>query len=251
MELMYRKTGKGKPVVLLHGYGENQMIWDPVLKYLPKQYKYIIPELPGFGKQEVKDPVTMEIFASYINDILEKEKIKKAVLLGHSMGGYITMAFAKKYPEKLNAIGLLHSHVYADSDEQIAARKKAITFIQKNGAILYLKDFAKNLFAPSTAKKIVAAHLASIIHTAPEGLTAALQAMIKRKDHAAVLKSLRMPVLFLFGREDKIMPLQKMLTQCALPGKCTVEILDKSGHMGMLEEPKKFGKILGDFLNGN
>jgi pimeloyl-ACP methyl ester carboxylesterase len=250
MELIYRKTGKGAPVMLVHGYGENQHVWDAVLKHLPKHFKYIIPDLPGYGKQEVKDPVSMELFAKYLDDILVKEKIKKAVLLGHSMGGYVTMAFAKKYPEKLKAIGLLHSHVYADSDEQIASRKKSITFIKKNGSIIYLKDFVKNLFAPPSNKKIIADHLATIIQTVPEGLTASLNAMIKRKDSSAILKSIQVPVLFLFGREDKLMPLEKMLKQCELPDQCTVEILEKSGHMGMLEETKKFGKIVGEFLNG-
>ena len=250
MEMNYRKMGKGTPVMLVHGYGENQHTWDAILKYLPKQFKYIIPDLPGFGNQPVKDPVTMELFAKYLDDILVKEKIKKVILLGHSMGGYVTIAFAKKYPEKLKAIGLLHSHVYADSEEQIAARKKAIAFIKKNGAIIYLKDFVKNLFAATTNKKIIADHLATIIHTTPEGLTASLNAMIKRKDTSAVLKSIQVPVLFLFGQEDKIMPLQKMLKQCALPDQCTVEILEKSGHMGMLEETKRFGKIVGEFLKG-
>lgn len=249
MALVYHKEGKGKPVILLHGYGENQLVWKPLLKYLPENFKYIIPDLPGFGKQETKESVSMDFFADYINDIIEKEKLKKVFLLGHSMGGYVTIAFAKKYPAKLSGIGLLHSHVYADSVEQVASRKKAVDFINKNGAIVYLKDFVKNLFAPSTSKKIITAHLANIIHTHAEGLTASLKAMMKRQDNAAVLKSLAVPVLFIFGKEDKLMPLQKMLKQCEMPQNCTVEILNKSGHMGLLEEPEKFAKIIGVFLN--
>ncbi len=248
MSSTYIKSGKGSPVMLVHGYGENKQVWSAILKHLPKKFQYLMPDLPGFGEQEVVDPVSMSYFADYLNNILIREKIKKVCLLGHSMGGYIAMAFAEKYPEKLNAIGLLHSHVFADTPEQIPARKKAIEFIQRNGASNYLKDFVKNLFAGATNKKIIERHLKTIAETPPKGLTSSLQAMIERNDTSATLKNVDFPVLFIFGRQDKLMPLEKVLKQCELPARSMVEILENAGHQGMLEEPKKFAKAVGDFL---
>jgi len=234
--------------MLVHGYGENSHIWNVIVPLLPKKYRYLIPDLPGFGKQPAEKSASIQAYADYLNAILEKEKITEVILIGHSMGGYISMEFAKRYPQKLVALGLLHSHVFADSDEQKQTRKKAIAFIENNGAKKYLQDFVKNLFAASTAKKTIATHLKHVIDTPTAGLTNALKAMMGRSDTSEVLKGTTVPVLFVFGAADKLMPLEKMLSQCAMPDKCLVQVLNTSGHMGTLEEPEKCARVIKEFL---
>src|SRR6478672_7646514 len=109
LSLFYRMAGDGEPVVLIHGFAEDGTIWDGLISDLSKNYKVIVPDLAGSGKSTGSDNVSMEILAEHINMILEKENIDSCFMIGHSMGGYITLAFAEKYAHKLKGLGLFHS----------------------------------------------------------------------------------------------------------------------------------------------
>ena len=156
-KIFYRAEGNGKPVMLIHGFAEDHNIWNHQLKKLKENFFVIVPDIPGSGSSELLDgEIFIEDYADAIKAIVDAELANKTpnqfTLIGHSMGGYITLAFAQKYPELLNAIGLFHSTAYADDDAKKEIRKKGIEFIKNNGVELFLKNTTANLFSEKTKK---------------------------------------------------------------------------------------------------
>ncbi len=264
--IFYRSGGKGKAVVLLHGFGEDGSIWDNVTE-LEKNFHLIIPDLPGSGNSEMLtgENISIDNYADLIKEIITKEFLKVspvgqvpiaigiegAVIIGHSMGGYIALAFAEKYPNLLNGLGIFHSSALADDDEKIKTRHKAIEFIQTNGAEAFLKTSIPNLFGEKF-KKEHADQIDVMIKKGesftPSALIQYYNAMINRPDRTEVLKTFRHPVLFIAGEEDNAVPLQAVLQQCHLPATSYLTILPAAGHMGMLEEKDKCREALQTFL---
>src|SRR4051812_20227657 len=140
--VFYRVSGQGKTVVLLHGFGEDGNIWNHIEKKLKNNFRVIVPDIPGSGrstilKNEAK-PVQIDDYAEVIISILKNESVRSCTVIGHSMGGYITLAIAEKYPELLNGFGLFHSTAFADNEEKKQTRQKSIEFIQSHDAISFL-----------------------------------------------------------------------------------------------------------------
>lgn len=249
--IKYRVVGQGEPLVLLHGFGEDSEVWDTIIPFLEGSYKIIIPDLPGSGGSTIlkKDKVIMIDFAHCLKAILDKEKIKKCTLIGHSMGGYIGLAFAEKYPTSLKAFGLFSSTAVADSFEKKETRIKAISFIKENGALAFLKTALPNQFADAKkSKKLIDNLLIKAAQFQNKALIQYYRAMIARPDRTNILKRITVPVLFIFGEKDNLISLEDGLKLTSLPQQSQVNVLINSGHMGMLEEPKETVKILIKFL---
>jgi pimeloyl-ACP methyl ester carboxylesterase len=199
----------------------------------------------------VKGALTVEIYAEYLRQILLKEKVKKLVLLGHSMGGYITLAFAEKHAAMLSAFGLLNSHCYADTAEKKASRKKTIAFITKNGTKDFIKQFYDGVFDKSYKKKhpkVVKRMLADAAEYKPQAVIAATRAMINRKDRSQVLVKSRVPVLLISGKDDEVIPLDLSLKQASLAPFTEIHLLKKSKHMSLFEKKKETKAAIWNFL---
>lgn len=261
-DIYYNVIGKGNPVMLIHGFGEDSRVWKYQADFLKDRFQLIIPDLPGSGQSAMGNSEwSINDFADCIKAILDEElsfsspaggSREGACIIGHSMGGYITLAFAEKYPAMLSKFGLFHSTAYADSEEKIETRKRGIKFIKEHGAFAFLKQSIPNLFG----KKFSAEHPGAISALIEEGknfspgaLITCYKAMIARPDRTAVLKSFNKPVLFIIGEEDKAVPLQDCLEQSHLPAISHVHILTQSAHMGMWEEAAKANDALLQFLN--
>ena len=253
----YRVFGKGRPVLLIHGFAEDGNIWNELIKDLQNNFLLIVPDLPGSGKSEMLEGnISIEDYADVIKEILNIETSKVspkggdlegAVLIGHSMGGYITLAFAEKYPELLNSFGLFHSSVFADDEEKKQTRRKAIEFIKANGSYAFLRTSIPNLFAGKQHLKEMEDLIKEGKNFTPEALIQYYHAMINRPDRTEVLKTFSKPVLFVIGEKDNAVPMQAALQQCHLPAISHVHILD-SGHMGMIEETSKALMAIESFL---
>lgn len=221
-------------------------------------FRVIIPDIPGSGRSAVNSwqlAAGIEEHAEIIKAIIEEEKIKVCTIIGHSMGGYIILAFAEKYPGLLNAFGLVHSSAFADSEEKKVTRLKSIEFIKNNGAYEFLRTSIPGLFWRQDGSQPSDACIKTLIEKSKkftaETLSQYYQAMIARPDRTSVLKNACCPVLFIIGEYDMAVPFQQSLQQCYLPARSHINILRNSAHMGMLEETKKVNKILVDFLNLN
>lgn len=259
-KLSYVTKGEGPAVVVLvHGFGEDRTIWDNLASAL-KDYHLIIPDLPGTGDSEMIDDMSMEGMANALQQLIVHELATvfykegepgSVVMIGHSMGGYITMAFAENYSQMLLGFGLFHSSAFADSEEKKETRRKGIAFIEENGAFQFLKTATPNLFSEATRKNsphLVEQQINLGNNFSGAALVSYYRSMMQRPDRTSVLKATKVPVLFILGKYDNAVPLSDGLQQCYLPHLSYIHILENSGHMGMLEEPKESTEMVTNFI---
>lgn len=255
-QVFYTVLGAGKPVVLVHGFAEDSDVWRHQLAALAQHYLLIIPDLPGSGGSDLLEDMSIEGMAECVKKILDQElpnqkEENSIIMIGHSMGGYITLAFAEKYAGWLQGFGLFHSTAFADSEEKKTARRRSIEFMQKNGSEEFIKQSTPNLFTEAYRIKNgdkVAAMIARYSNFEQQALVAYYEAMIQRPNRTAVLRSFGKPILFIIGKNDKAIPFEDSMKQCHIPQVATVEILDASAHMGMWEEKEKTNQVLLSFL---
>ncbi|MDE3214260.1 MAG: alpha/beta hydrolase [Bacteroidota bacterium] len=254
-KVFYATAGKGKPVILLHGFGEDHRFWDGMVPLLQEECRLILPDIPGSGQSELLEGSPgMKEYAEVVQAIAAHEGLgheQPFCLMGHSMGGYIALAFAELYPDLLSGLGLVHSSAYADDEEKKGVRQRAIEFIGKNGAQPFLKSSIPNLFASQTVEQrpwLIDKAVEFSRDISPEALIQYYQAMMKRPDRTQVLQSFKKPVLFLIGKFDKAVSLEISLKQCHIPRISYIRILESSGHMGIWEEETEAGPFLLEFL---
>ncbi len=253
-KIHYIVRGQGQPVMLVHGFAEDHRVWDLQVAQLEKRFMLILPDLPGSGSSELTQDVSMENLAGSLHAILEKEKIDSAVMLGHSMGGYVTLAFVEKYPSMLKALGLVHSTAYADTEEKKQNRKKGIDFITAHGVQEFLKTTTPNLFSDHTKQYnpgLVEALINQYKDMDAAALKAYYEAMMQRPDRTEMLKNFSRPVLFLAGEQDSVIPYEDVVQQSGLALLSYLHVLHLSGHMGMWEEPNESSFILEEFIKNN
>lgn len=250
--LTYSISGQGRPVMLVHGFGEDGRIWKHQVAALQNQFQIIVPDLPGSGQSPVNEPVmTMDGMARVLLELMDHEGLNRVTMLGHSMGGYVTLAFARLFPERLNGFGLIHSTAFADTPEKVEARLKSITLIEEYGPRAFLKQAIPNLFSPAFVEKhredvdeLIAA--GSVFEAA--ALIQYYRAMINRPDSTEVLKNNLLPVLFVIGEQDRAVPPADSLKQCHLPALSYIYKLKNSAHMGMWEEAERVSGVIWDYL---
>ncbi len=245
------QRGNRIPVIFLHGFCEDSSVWDDFLSDL-SDYFIVLIDLPGFGKSDPQQNCSIADMALIVNTVLEDLDIKTCVLVGHSMGGYVALEFAKLYPEQIAGIGLFHSHPFADSAAIIKNRQKGIDFIRKNGSIHFVRKLIPNLFAPRFGSKsslIISELVLTASHYPEAGLINALEAMIKRVDNHGVLKEANFPVLFIVGEEDTVLPKENSFNQMVLPNVSDIHVLDGVGHMGIFEAKNKCVSIIKNFID--
>jgi len=251
-KLVYHVKGKGKAVMLIHGFGEKSDVWNNQVEFLKDTFRIIVPDIPGSGESELQDDMSMEGMAESIKGILDAEKISRCVIIGHSMGGYILLAFAEKYFSYLEGFGLFHSTGFADSEEKKATRRKGIEFINEHGGFTFLENTTPNLFSPVTHNRqpeLIDKQIQTLNNFSVAALVSYYEGMINRPDRTAILRNSTSPVLFIAGKYDNAVPLPDILKQCHLPSLSYIHILENSGHMGMLEETDKANQILKNFLD--
>ncbi|MGV3766721.1 MAG: alpha/beta fold hydrolase [Chitinophagaceae bacterium] len=250
--VFYGTTGEGPVVMLVHGFGEDHHIWKETIQQLSKNFTVVFPDVPGTGHSPMNPSLSsIEDYAEAIHAIVAHENITSLAMIGHSMGGYITLAFAERYPDLLSGFGLFHSTALADGEEKVEARRKGIRFIENNGAAAFLKQSTPNLFTPEY-RELHPEMVQQILEYGKTFTNAALiqyyESMIARPDRTEVLKKATVPVLFILGKKDLAVSFTDTLPQTYLPAVSYLEILEASAHMGMFEEKEKCMAILEKFL---
>jgi pimeloyl-ACP methyl ester carboxylesterase len=246
----YKIEGSGPALVLLHGFLENIHIWDDFSNAISKLNKVITVDLPGFGKTDVfSDNHSMEFMADVVNAVLEYENIKYCLLAGHSMGGYVSLAFAEKYGNKLKGLVLFHSHASEDDEQGKINRDRTIEVVKKDHKN-FIVNFIPLLFAPDNvdrySKKIEELKEISL-KTKKEAVVAALAGMRDRKDMKELLTKVDFPVLFIIGKQDSRIAIDTILPQIVLPKHSEALILEGVGHMGFIEARKETLRSLSHF----
>lgn len=244
----YNKTGKGNCIILIHGFCENSTCFSEQVFFLKNHFTVITPDLPGFGKSLPLENTSMGKMADEIFNTLKTENISSCVMLGHSMGGYVTLAFAKKYSQYLKGFGLLHSTAFADSNERKLKRDQAIRIIEEKGAEVYVKNFIPPLFSNYFQNKnVIADFINEGLRTTSEGLIHALNAMKNREDSMAFLNETNLPVFFCAGKNDTIIPEKDIFYQASSCRQSEIIYLQHSAHMGFVEEKEKCSSAIQKF----
>jgi pimeloyl-ACP methyl ester carboxylesterase len=251
-KLSYRKEGQGPALVLIHGFPENGGLWKQVWPALSAQFTVIVPDLPGTGESALGVETSMESLAGAVSDILSKESIEQSVVVGHSMGGYVALAFAEKFPGKVKGLSLVHSIASADNEEKKETRRKSIALIRKGGKEAFIKQMIANLFAPTfktTHPSVIEEQVKRGMELEADSMVAFYEAMIARTDRTNVLKNASFPVQFIIGEEDTLIPSNTALTQSSLANRNFVELYKDTGHMSMIEKPGELAKDVIQFAN--
>jgi 3-oxoadipate enol-lactonase len=233
IELAYERRGNGSPLVLLHGYPLDHHLWDEAAPLLEESFDLILPDLRGFGDSTtVNAPYTMDDFASDVAGLLDHLGIQKAKIVGHSMGGYVALAFARLYPERVSGLGLVSSQAVDDPAERKEARYKSAAEVAERGigsvveamTTKFTSDPRLQAFARDSMKK-----------QQPAAYIGALKAMAERWDSTSLLSSVKFPVVVVHGDADALIPVDRAReVKAALPKAHYLE-LQGVGHMPMME----------------
>ena len=241
-----------KVVVLLHGYLENMLVWEEFVPLLYKELRVITLDIPGHGISEVKGEIhSMDYLADTLALALDKLGIASATVVGHSMGGYMALAFAERHPERLDGLVLLHSTPYADSEEKRKNRQREISLIKSGKKELLAHTAPEAGFAMENRKRFrteIEDLQQTIYLTEDAGIVALLNGMIERKAQSEMLHALNKPILFILGRKDGYIVAEVAEKMVAEHPEAKVVWLENSGHMGFIEEPQACAKALLEFV---
>lgn len=239
---LHRKT-----LVLLHGHGIDDTVWDSLDAAINEYYTVVRPNISLLTScQSVED------YADELHRLLTNANIQKCTLIGHSMGGYISLAFAEKYGEMLEGFGLFHSTAYADDEAKKHQRNQMIDLLRNYGTESFIKNTALNLFGDRYKElypERIKEHINYFGKLPADALIAGITAMRNRPDRTSVLTSMPFPVLFIIGMQDKLIPFESVIGLSEFPKKSFPLILAEAGHMGMVERPDATARMINWYMS--
>jgi len=250
LKVNYTVTGKGPAVVLLHGFLENLSMWDKLVPHLSENNQVICIDLLGHGKTESLGYIhTMEDQAEMVKFVLDQLKIKREIFIGHSMGGYVALAFAEKYPESIQGLVLLNSTALPDEEDKKINRERSVNAI-KQYPDTFVKLAIPNLFSEENKtrfKKEIVSLTKEALKTPQQGIIAALEGMKIRKDRTFIYKSAGYPVLMIISKKDPALDVDSLYQQLEGTQVNIHEFPD--GHMSYIENYPEIVSILEGFIS--
>lgn len=250
--ISYTDQGVGHCVVLIHGFCGDSHYWKYIVPQLAKKNRVLTVDLRGHGDSSTpKDDFEITDLAEDIASLLSSLRIERATLIGHSLGGYISMAFAEKFPDKLCGLSLVHSTALPDTAEAKVNRDHGIERITNSGIKPFIDELVPKLFSKNNNEELdYQLKLVKNIgyKTSEFGAIGALNAMKHRPDRNVVLEELKVPILLVVGRDDGVIPHDR--TFSVDKPNIHRSIIEDSGHMSMLEQPDKLSEVLQVFLEG-
>jgi 3-oxoadipate enol-lactonase len=249
--LYYEEAGQGLPVVLLHGFPFDHRIWQAQQAALSDAFRIITPDLRGHGQSPAPEGVyNMDTLAEDVIVLLDRLGIERAVWVGHSMGGYVTMAALRTAPDRVWAVALVATHPFADSEEKRAQRLEDAEQTLKNGSADVASSMIGVLFSPHVERQSPTAQYIynMMIHTSPVGIVGSLRGMANRPDSMGTLRTIKVPAVVIAGQDDQIVqPGTAQQVAAEMPHtKCIV--IEGAGHLPMVECPETTTAALRDFL---
>ncbi len=246
INIAYERRGRGEPLVLIHGYPLDSSIWDEITSLLEKDFDLILPDMRGMGRSDAADGTyTVADIASDVAGLLDQLGIAKAFIAGHSMGGYVALAFARAFPDHVRGLGMVSSQVLADSPERKQGRCQAVRDVEEKGISVVVDAMAIKL----SADLRIQAFVREVIQRQKiAGVIGSLKAMAEREDSSELFKSFTFPVAIVHGDADALIPVERgREMKAALPSAHYVE-LHEAGHMPMMENPQAVAEAMRFFL---
>ncbi len=249
-KISFTDSGEGTAIVLLHGFLENKKMWKTYIDLFSEKHRVITIDLLGHGESDSLGYVhEMEENANAVYEVLKHLKIEKATILGHSMGGYVGLAFAELFPENIKQLVLLNSTSKEDSAEKKLNRTRAIKAVKQN-YVNFVSLAIANLFSENNRVRLtneIERAKEQALKTPLQGIVASLEGMKIRKDREWLLHENRFPVLLILGKQDPVLNYEESLAQIK---DTTVELVSfEDGHMSHIENKEELQSILLDFFN--
>ncbi len=243
VKLFYKEVGSGEPIIFIHGYPLDNSIWLPLVPGLENHARLILPDLRGHGQSPAPAGMySMDLLAADILALMDGLGLPRAVLAGHSVGGYIALHFARNYPERLAGLALVASHCFADPPERKQIRLDTAEKVERTGKTNFIVE---SMLPSLTPDKVLQDKLKPIIENAkPNGVAGILRGMAQRGDTCDVLPKLNVPAVIIAGELDVHLSVEKAQQMAGLMKKPWLEIIAGAGHMPMMEAPKKVSEIL-------
>jgi pimeloyl-ACP methyl ester carboxylesterase len=242
IELAYERRGTGNPLVLLHGYPIDHRIWDSVAPLLEGTFDLILPDLRGFGKSTtVNEPHTLDAFASDIAGLLDHLGIQKTAVAGHSMGGYVALAFAKLHPDRISGLGLVSTQTLADPPDRKEGRYKTAADVAEKGIGGVVEVMASKF---TSDEKIQNASREIMQGQQPAAYIGALKAMAERMDTSSLLATVEYPVVIIHGDKDSLIAVERAREAKSLVPHAHFVELPGVGHLPMMEAVKETAEAL-------
>jgi pimeloyl-ACP methyl ester carboxylesterase len=246
LEQAYVRRGTGPALVLIHGYPFDHTIWDKVAPLLDRDFELIIPDLRGFGESGVmEDDHSIDGYAHDLAGLLTHLKIRKTFIAGHSMGGYVALAFARGYPDRISGLGLVSSQVVADTPERKKGRYETADQVMLEGTGIVAESMAPKL-TNDTAIQAFARELIS--RQQPLAVARALRAMADRPDSTDLFMALKFPIVIVHGEADALIPIERAREMKAALQSAHLVELPEVGHLSMLENAEAVADGLRFFL---
>ncbi|MBA3662229.1 MAG: alpha/beta hydrolase [Gammaproteobacteria bacterium] len=250
-KLIYSEVGKGQPLILLHAFPADQNLWLPQQEGLKNHFRVITLDLRGFGQSGATDgqAVTMEEYADQVKQLMDQLNIKKAIIGGESMGGYVTLAFLKKYPELTEGLILSNTQSIPDTTEQQYKREATAAFVLTHGSTKLIDDFLPKALSPMVAKQI-RADLKTMLEAQPAtSIASALRGMSKRDDTTHILKVTKQRVLIITSDQDVVVSPQQsqFMHECTLNSRLVM--INNAAHLSNLEQPLVWNKAVLDMFS--
>ncbi len=241
------EQGNGTPLLFLHGFCETHEIWTDFIEPLTKHFRVISIDLPGFGRSEMlPSPFTIDDIGDAVADWMANQGWSKAIVIGHSLGGYVALSLADNHPERVGGLGLFHSTVFADSEQKKINRNKVIDFVRKNGVRPFIDTFVPGLFFDKSHPASAVVHNIAL-GTRPDTLIGYSEAMRDRPDRTLMWQNLALPKLLIAGVEDTLVPLEASREMSNLTPHAAYFELNKTAHMGFFEAKSECEEIIKRF----
>ena len=242
--IFYTDEGEGLPVIFIHGFCETHELWDEFISPFTKSFRVFTIDLPGFGKSPLShEDFTIDTIALTVINWLNHIGISKAIFVGHSLGGYVALSIANQNPGIVAGLCLFHSTAFADTEEKQISRDKVNDFVSKHGVAPYIKTYVPGLFAQKDDPSISKIYEIGL-KTNPKTLILYSNAMKERSERTMVLKKSTFPVLIIAGLKDSVLSVKDLNQQVTFSSNCTFILLNRSAHLGMVEERDVAGNAL-------
>jgi pimeloyl-ACP methyl ester carboxylesterase len=252
----YEERGEGTPVVLVHGFPFDRSIWSAQLEELSDEARVIAIDLPGFGESEPlgEEEASIDGYADAIARLAGETGLDRLVIVGHSMGGYVALAFARRHPEMLAGLGLVCTRPGPDTEQARQGRYTMIENVRDKGAQAVVDAMLPRLLSSSTREEQPGVEEQTrevMLRQGSDGIIAALQAMASRPDSSPMLAQIEVPTAVIGGADDAIIPAaEEDLMAATIPGATQLRI-DGAGHMPMLEQPERLNEALRNLARGS
>lgn len=251
----YNDIGTGQAIILIHGYLESKEIWDSFAEKLSSDYRVICIDLPGHGTSDVYgESHSMEFMASCIKLLADHLGIERFFLAGHSLGGYVTLAFLELYPGSLSGYCLFHSQPFADPEPALEKRRREKAVVRSGKKNLMYPDNVEKMYAKINLEKFQGSLRRSkeIASRIPgDGIIAMLNGMMERPSRQRLMEEGKVPCLWILGAMDNYIPVETISSRVSLPENAELVVLQNSGHLGFIEEEEHSLEIFRNFIVEN